>query len=49
MRKTTNYGLSLYDKEDKMRITAEENSLNANMEIIDGALKEKATKRCRLF
>lgn len=43
MRKTTNYGLSLYDKEDKMRITAEENSLNANMEIIDDALKEKAS------
>jgi hypothetical protein len=42
MRKTTNYGLSLYDKEDKMIITAEENSLNANMELIDGALKAKA-------
>lgn len=42
MRKTTNYGLSLYDKEDKMNITAEENSLNANMEIIDNALQEKA-------
>ena len=43
MRKTTNYGLSLYDAEDKMSITAEENSLNANMEIIDKTLKEKAT------
>lgn len=42
MRKTTNYGLSLYDKTDKMNITAEENSLNANMEIIDNALQEKA-------
>lgn len=42
MRKTTNYGLSLYDKEDKMNITAEENSLNANMQIIDGILKNKA-------
>ena len=42
MRKTTNYGLALYDKEDKMNITAEENSLNANMEIIDNTLKEKA-------
>lgn len=42
MRKTTNYGLSLYDKEDKMSITAEENSLNANMELIDKTLKEKA-------
>ena len=47
MRKTTNYGLTLYDKEDKMIITAEENSLNATMEIIDKELKtiedEKAT------
>lgn len=42
MRKTINYGLALYDKEDKMIITAEENSLNANMELIDGALKVKA-------
>lgn len=42
MRKTTNYGLALYDKEDKMSITAEENSLNANMELIDKTLKEKA-------
>lgn len=40
MRKTTNYGLSLYDKEDKMNITAEENSLNANMVIIDKTLKD---------
>lgn len=40
MRKTTNYGLVLYDLEDKMSITAEENSLNANMEIIDNVLKE---------
>lgn len=42
MKKTINYGLALYDKEDKMIITAEENSLNANMELIDGALKAKA-------
>ena len=42
MRKTTNYNLSLYDSTDKMAITASENSLNANMELIDGALKEKA-------
>lgn len=42
MRKTDNYGLTLYDKEDNMIITAEENSLNANMEIIDKTLKEKA-------
>ena len=40
MRKTSNYGLALYDKEDKMNITAEENSLNANMQIIDSKLKE---------
>lgn len=45
MRKTTNYGLALYDKEDKMNITSEENSLNHNMEIIDSALKEKATEK----
>ena len=43
MKKTTNYGLALYDKEDNMIITAEENSLNANMKIIDKTLKEKAT------
>ena len=43
MKKTTNYGLTLYDKEDKMSITAEENSLNANMKIIDNTLKEKAS------
>lgn len=44
MRKTTNYGLALYDKEDKMNITSEENSLNASMEIIDKTLKEKANQ-----
>lgn len=44
MRKTSNYNLSLYDKEDKMSITAEEDSLNANMEIIDSKLKEIADK-----
>lgn len=44
MRKTTNYGLTLYDKEDKMSITASENSLNANMEIIDNELKDKASR-----
>ena len=43
MRKTSNYGLALYDLEDKMSITAEEDSLNANMEIIDEALAEKTT------
>lgn len=40
MRKTSNYGLVLYDKEDKMNITSTENSLNATMEIIDNTLKE---------
>ena len=43
MRKTNHYGLTLYDKNDKMLITPEENSLNANMSIIDSALKEKAS------
>lgn len=43
MRKTANYGLSLYEATDKMSITSSENSLNANMEIIDETLKEKAT------
>lgn len=43
MRKTTNYGLALYDVDDKMSITASENSLNANMVKIDNVLKEKAT------
>ncbi len=40
MKQTDNYGLTLYDKEDKFNITAEENSLNANMKIIDSKLKE---------
>lgn len=43
MRKTTNYNLTLYDKEDKLTITSAENSLNANMEIIDNKLKEKTS------
>lgn len=43
MKKTNNYGLTLYEKDDKMLITPEENSLNANMSIIDSALKEKAS------
>lgn len=42
MRKTDNYGLVLYDKEDKMNITAEENSLNASMIKIDETLHKKA-------
>ena len=43
MKPTDNYGLALYEKEDKFSITAEENSLNASMIKIDNALKEKAT------
>lgn len=43
MRKTTNYGLALYELKDKMSITAGEYSLNNNMELIDEALKNKAT------
>lgn len=43
MKQTDNYKLTLYEKEDKMSITAEENSLNANMKIIDSALKGKAS------
>ena len=42
MKQTDNYGLVLYDKEDKFEITAEENSLNASMKIIDKALFDKA-------
>lgn len=42
MRKTTNYGLVLYDTTDKMNITGSEDSLNASMEIIDSKLKEIA-------
>ena len=45
MRKTANYGLVLHDAEDKMSITPSENSLNATMEIIDKALKEKTTTK----
>ena len=41
MRKTTNYGLVLYDSEDKMNITSSENSLNATMEKIDEVLGTK--------
>lgn len=41
MKQTDNYGLALYDKEDKFNITAEENSLNANTKKIDNILKEK--------
>lgn len=42
MKQTDNYGLVLYDLEDKFVITAEEKSFNASMKKIDSALKEKA-------
>jgi lysophospholipase L1-like esterase len=45
MKKTDNYGLTLYEKTDNMSISAEENSLNANMKIIDNTLKEKANNK----
>jgi hypothetical protein len=42
MNKTTNLGLSLYELEDKFSITAAEDSLNHNMELIDSAITNKA-------
>lgn len=42
MKPTDNYGLVLYDKEDKFDITGKENSLNASMIKIDETLHEKA-------
>lgn len=41
MRNTNNLGLALYDTSDKMRITAVENSLNHNMELLDAELAKK--------
>ena len=38
MKKTTNLGLALYESEDKFSITAQSDSLNANMELIDKAI-----------
>jgi hypothetical protein len=40
MKKTTNLGLALYENSDKFAITASENSLNHNMELIDSAIKD---------
>lgn len=40
MKPTENYGLALYEKEDKFDITGEENSLNSNMKKIDKTLGE---------
>ena len=42
MRNTDNLGLALYDASDKMSITAADNSLNHNMELIDAALGNQA-------
>lgn len=39
MRFTENLNLALYEATDKMSVTAEENSLNANMEILDKEVK----------
>lgn len=41
MRNTESLGLVLYDASDKMSITASENSLNHNMELIDAELAKK--------
>ena len=38
MRHTENLGLSLYDREDKMNITGETDSLNHNMQLLDAAI-----------
>jgi hypothetical protein len=44
MKKTTNLGLTLYEPDDKFHITESENSLNANMQIIDDELESKVDK-----
>lgn len=44
MNKTINLGLSLYGTEDKFAITASENSLNHNMELIDAAFNSTVGK-----
>ena len=44
MRKTTNKGLMLYDTNDKMSITPDNNSLNNNMVIIDEELSKVYTQ-----
>jgi hypothetical protein len=41
MKQTKNYALALYDKTDKLSITAEDNSLNSNMNKIDETLNNK--------
>ena len=41
-KQTENLKLHLYDTNDKFNITAEDNSLNNNMELIDAAISSKA-------
>jgi hypothetical protein len=43
MKKTNNLDLVLYESNDKFNITASENSLNANMKIIDEAIGNTVT------
>lgn len=45
MNKTTNLGLALYDIDDKFAITASEDSLNHNMELIDDAISNSVGKK----
>ena len=44
-KQTENLKLHLYDTNDKFNITAEDNSLNNNMELIDAAISSKAGKK----
>lgn len=41
MKSTDNLGLALYEPTDKFNITGEQNSLNANMKIVDKVITEK--------
>lgn len=41
MKQTDNLGLALYEPTDKFSITGEQNSLNANMKIVDKVITEK--------
>ena len=45
MNKTTKLGLSLYESNDKFAITASEDSLNHNMDLIDEAIGEIASEK----
>ena len=44
MKQTDNYKLALYEKDDKLIITADEDSLNSNTKKIDEVLNDKAYK-----